>query len=265
MNPRTIPAGLLAFVLALLLPSVLPAQQRIVTIPVGSTITVPAGATLCADVFYANNPGYGTLTYPSSNSICRAPVIPVELVRFSAELQEGAVLLTWETATETHNLGFEVQRAAGSGEWTPFGFVEGHGSTTEPHSYHFTDMLSDLTSSVAFVRYRLRQLDLDGRSDFSPEVEVRLDVPQPHFALEGFPSPCDEQLTVRLIQAESAVTSIRLHDIAGRVVKVISTDALLPAGSSSMPVRTAGLPSGLYLLVAENHEGKRTEKVLIRH
>jgi hypothetical protein len=265
MTKRTILTGVLALMLGLLLPMLLSAQQSIVTIPVGSEITIPAGATLCADVFYANNPGYGVLTYPDANSICRASVIPVELVRFSAELRDGIVLLIWTTAAEMQNLGFEVQRTTGHGAWTPLGFVEGHGTTTKAHSYSMTDLLRDIPAETSVLHYRLKQIDLDGRYEYSPEVEVRLDGRLPRLALEGFPSPCDDQLTIRLTVAGEGVTSIRLHDIAGRVVMIISQDAVLPAGSHSMMVRTAGVPSGLYLLVVDGSEGRRTEKVVIRH
>ncbi len=93
-----------------------------------------------------------------------------------------------------------------------------------------------------------------------PEVELRLDAPLPRFVLTGYPSPCDEAYTLRLRLAEPAVTNIRLHDITGRVALTVAQDALLPAGSHSMMMRTAEVPSGLYLLVVESQEGRRTEK-----
>ncbi|MBN1449011.1 MAG: T9SS type A sorting domain-containing protein, partial [Bacteroidetes bacterium] len=105
----------------------------------------------------------------------------------------------------------------------------------------------------------------DGLFEYSPEVEIRLDEPLPQFALEGFPSPCDALLTVRLSLAEAGTMSIRLHDIAGRVVMILAQDAVLPAGSHSMLVRTAEVPSGPYLLVVDTREGRRTQKVVIRH
>jgi hypothetical protein len=56
--------------------------------------------------------------------------IPVELTSFTAALQFGIVNLHWTTATETNNLGFEIERkilqSEGSGEWITIGFREGY-------------------------------------------------------------------------------------------------------------------------------------------
>lgn len=131
--------------------------------------------------------------------------------------------------------------------------------------YGFTDDLEDLPAYCCELRYRLKQIDLDGQYEYPPEVEILLNQPLPQFALEGYPSPCDDALTVRLTLSEAGATTIRLHDIAGRLVKIIAQDAILPAGSHSMRVRTSEVPSGPYLLVVENREGRRSEKVLIRH
>lgn len=265
MNPRIILPGIVALFFVLLLPTTLSAQIGNIIISTGAEITIPTGAVLCADTIFANNPGYGTITYPNVNSICRAVVIPVELIRFSASQVHGSVLLAWSTVAETNSYGFEVQRKTENSDWSALGFNPGHGSTSEQHSYGFTDDLEDLPAYCCELRYRLKQIDLDGQYEYSPEVELLLNQPLPRFALEGYPSPCDDALTVRLTLGEAGVTNIRLHDIAGRMVKIIAQDAILPAGSHSMRVRTAEVPSGLYLIVVENREGQRSEKVLIRH
>ncbi|MFA6233053.1 MAG: T9SS type A sorting domain-containing protein [Bacteroidota bacterium] len=242
------------------------AQRGDIIIPTGASITVPLNAQICADRFFANNPGYGTLTLADPSGLCTGAVItPVELLTFTATFEDGSVLLQWITETEIRNFGFEVQRKTERGEWTVLGFVEGYASTNEPHSYEFTDALAALPDFCRLLRYRLKQIDLDGQYAYSPEVEVGLDQPLPRFALEGYPSPCDDQLTVRFALGQEGAASIRLHDIMGRVMMVIAQDAILPAGNQSMWVRTADIPSGLYLLVVESREGRRSEKVLIRH
>jgi hypothetical protein len=266
MTKRTILTGILALLLGLLLPSILSAQRGTITIPQGASISVPQGAVICADTIFANNPGYGTLTLVDPSGICSGcVVIPIEMLTFSVTLQDGVVHLSWTTATETRNYGFEVQRKTGKDDWSALGFVEGSGTATKAHAYTFTDLLRDVSPEISVLQYRLKQIDLDGQYEYSPEVKVRLDGPLPRSALEGFPSPCNDQLTVRLTLAEAGATSILLHDITGRVVLTVTQDAILPAGSYSMRVRTAELPSGLYLLVVENREGRRTKKVVIRH
>ena len=64
--------------------------------------------------------------------------VPVELVSFTASVNDNDVTLSWETATETNNSGFQVERKS-NGEYEAIGFVPGFGTTTEPRSYSFTD------------------------------------------------------------------------------------------------------------------------------
>ena len=69
--------------------------------------------------------------------------------------------LTWQTAHETNNAGFAVERrpADAPGAWTEVGFVDGAGTTTEPQTaYRFR------ARQVGYGQhaFRLRQVDFDG-------------------------------------------------------------------------------------------------------
>jgi hypothetical protein len=57
-------------------------------------------------------------------------VVPVELKDFSASVIDNTIYLNWTTATETNNLGFEIERKFVSfeeteGKWEKRGFVAG--------------------------------------------------------------------------------------------------------------------------------------------
>ena len=253
-------------ILLLFLPLTAPAQRGDIVVCSGAAITVPNGAQICADRIFANNPGYGTLNLANKTCLCSgAIVIPVELLSFSASLHNGSVLLSWITATETLNYGFEVQRKSATGNWMRVGFVEGHGNTTQQHAYSFTDGLEDLPAYCCELRYRLRQVDFDGREAFSPVVELRLDAPLPQFALEAFPSPCDAELTVRFTLKTAATVQLRLLDLAGRLIRDFSLGSISPAGCHSVLAPTAELPSGQYLLMLHAGTQQRTAKVIVRH
>ncbi|MCK7525628.1 MAG: hypothetical protein MZV64_52510 [Ignavibacteriales bacterium] len=71
--------------------------------------------------------------------------------------EKNDVILTWNTATEVNNQGFEIQRKT-TGEFERVGFVEGKGTTTEVQNYLFRD--KDLLSGN--YTYRLKQMDFDG-------------------------------------------------------------------------------------------------------
>ena len=257
--------SLLTLMLVLILPMLLPAQRGNITIPAAASITVPDGAQLCADTIFANGTGHGTLTVANSSCLCSgAVIIPVEMLTFSATLDEGIVRLSWTTATETRNFGFEVQRQS-SKYWNVLGVVEGSGTTTSEQTYRFTDLLHDVSPDTRTLRYRLKQIDLDGQYAYSPVVEIHRTLDPTRFSLSHYPTPCDDELTIRLELGTRAATSLRLYNLIGQSVMDIAPNALLEQGSHSYSVGTANLPSGLYLLVIDLPGRRRTAKVTIRH
>ncbi len=82
-------------------------------------------------------------------------IIPVELISFTANVFENSVTLSWTTATEINNLGFEVERKiinVGDLEWITIGFKEGHGTITEIQNYQFIDNISDIRATSLSYR-----------------------------------------------------------------------------------------------------------------
>ena len=70
-------------------------------------------------------------------------IVPVELTSFIATANGKEVILSWATATELNNLGFEIQRSSDAREFYSVGFVDGHGTTTEPQNYSYADRKLD--------------------------------------------------------------------------------------------------------------------------
>ena len=60
-----------------------------------------------------------------------AEVVPVELTSFTSAVDGNNVILSWSTASELNNQGFEIQRSTQGNEFASIGFVAGHGTTTE--------------------------------------------------------------------------------------------------------------------------------------
>ena len=120
-------------------------------------------------------------------------IIPVELTSFKALVNDNDVELTWSTATETNNQGFEIERQVGSGSasggadgnWEEIGFVPGFGTTTETRSYSFND--NDLDEGK--YEYRLKQIDFDGSFEYSDVVLVEI-ISSVKFSLsQNYPNP----------------------------------------------------------------------------
>lgn len=158
-----------------------------------SDISVVATAIVNSDqvefTVAANNIGDGYYTVGTSNE--SSSPLPVELVSFSASAKEDAVELKWNTATEVDNYGFDVERVLMNTEestmnaWMRVGFVEGCGTSSSAHAYAYTDR------KIGWGRYsyRLKQIDRDGRFEYSKAVQVDIVVPHLLTLSGNYPNP----------------------------------------------------------------------------
>jgi len=177
--------------------------------------------------------------------------LPVQLSSFTAQVRpQGRVELRWVTLTETNNFGFQVQRRAGEeGVFAdvPGGFVRGHGTTTEPREYTFTDTPA-LSGSLW---YRLKQIDLDGTVTVVDPVRVEVptgvaeEAPASWALHQNHPNPFNPATTIAYDLAAAAAVRLTVHDLTGREVAVL-VDGAQGAGRKSVTFDARGLASGVY-------------------
>ncbi|MCZ7554877.1 MAG: T9SS type A sorting domain-containing protein [Bacteroidia bacterium] len=254
---------IMIFFIALFVVHMANAQRGDMTVATAAQLTVPAGAQICADRIFANNPGYGALTIANANCLCPGmSVVPVELLAFSASADNGIVLLRWTTATELNCHGFEVQKAAhgGGAEWLALGFVEGAGSTTERRDYFFSD--PGTNEGTAF--YRLRIIDYDGSFAYSPVVEVRFVTRVlPYTMYPVYPNPATENITVSFTLPEAASVSLTLYTVAGTEVTRVMEPREFSAGFHAATLPTSGLSPGTYVIELQAGAVRRTQTVVL--
>ena len=94
--------------------------------------------------------------------------LPVELLSFDAQTNGKTVDLTWTTASERNNAGFNIERSNDGKTFDKIGFIKGSGTTTEKQNYTFTD--NTPLSTTAY--YRLQQVDFDGSKVSSNIISV---------------------------------------------------------------------------------------------
>ncbi len=162
------------------------------------------------------------------NNVCNANlvILPVNLKSFTAVKNGSQVDLTWTTASEQNNLGFEVERSANGTDFISIGSVSGNGTTTQENSYYFTDQ-----SPLAGKNYyRLKQIDIDGKSTYSEIRSVEMDKVQQRVAL--FPNPSRSSITIRNIKNGSQLAiynsqgNLVLRKIANNYQELISIEKL---------------------------------------
>ncbi len=208
-------------------------------VPVGAKLSVLAGGTPANNTYkwyknnilFATNVGDSSLTVTEeaayrvevTNSVVTGlklvsnnytyVKLPVTLVSFQGKSENSQTKLTWKTAAETNNKGFEIERSTDARTFEKIGFVDGSGDTKENQFYHFTDL-----NPFAKSYYRLKQLDYDGKFEYSKVISVKSEAA----IIKVYPNPAQEYLIVSGISEKQPLSII---DQNGRVVlKGLITD-----------------------------------------
>ena len=183
--------------------------------------------------------------------------VPVELSSFNASVVDGIVELSWITATETNNNGFEIQRSNGS-DFESIDFVDGNGTTTEPNAYSY----SDKSLSVGTYIYRLKQIDFDGTFSYSKTIEVEIAAPS-SFALEqNFPNPFNPSTTIKFSIPVEADVKLNVYNTLGQEVAEV-LNARLTEGYHEAEFDAGLLTSGIYFYRLEADKFVDVKKMII--
>ena len=199
--------------------------------------------------------------------------LAVELASFRAAASHFNATLTWTTATETDNEGFEIQRrmvsslsaadpAASQADqsWVKVGFVNGAGTSTNPHQYSFLD--KDLSSGL--YAYRLKQMDRTGAFTYSGEVRVDVGLAPRVFSLtQNYPNPFNPSTTIEFTVPADGKVTLRVYSILGQEVETLF-DGVAEAGKIQRAVFDGSrLASGMYFSLLEYGGKKLVRKMLL--
>jgi len=186
--------------------------------------------------------------------------LPVELSSFTAKIiKAGGVKLDWRTETEVDNYGFEVERiqlSDGSSQWEMIGFVEGNGNSNSPKDYSFTDT----EVRYGYFSYRLKQIDTDGKFEYSFEIEINAGAIPDGFVLEqNYPNPFNPTTTIKFALVEEENTTLKVYDVLGNEVVTLFDDKTEAGKVYELDFNASSLPSGIYVytLRSENHSAVR--------
>ncbi len=167
-------------------------------------------------------------------------VLPVELTHFAASAKGYDVLLNWTTATELNNDYFHLEHSTDGRDFKVITQIDGHGTTNEPQAYQYTHLFPGAGKHY----YRLRQVDFDGRYEYSNVVNVTLEGIS---EIELFPNPVSGMLTVSGTGGESLFLDI--YHLDGRMVQTLTT-----GGDEAIDI--SQLQAGTYVVKFRDLSGK---------
>jgi hypothetical protein len=179
--------------------------------------------------------------------------LPVELNNFGVKTSGSTVNISWQTATETNNYGFELFRNS-----EKIGFVKGSGTTTETKNYSFVDE----NLHPGFYRYDLMQLDFDGTNVHLGSLNVEIAMPNEYKLYQNYPNPFNPATNITFSLPEDALVELSIYNSLGELVtKLINRE--FEAGFHKVEFNLSNYASGLYYYRIVTNDFADTKKMLL--
>lgn len=190
-------------------------------------------------------------------SWCTVTTLPVTLTGFDAKTADSDARLTWATASETDNDYFGVERSFDGVSFTSLGKVAGHGTTNTFSNYTYNDA-GVAAKATGPVYYRLRQVNLDGTSTYSPVRTVAFE--KGAAAIKMYPNPAtpnDNQLTLDLLTLPQGEYQASLINVLGSKVATYTV-----RGGETQPLALpTSLAPGTYIMTVQGQGVHLTQRL----
>ena len=185
--------------------------------------------------------------------------LPVELLTFDIEVERNGFLLSWSTANEINNAGFEVERSEDGRDFEPIAWVDGYGDSNQERNYLFKD--ENVRKGQVYY-YRLKQVDYNGHFEYFNVLNAAL--PSDNTTVgEFFPNPVVVGAsTINFFALTEGEWSIRVFSAAGQLVA--QEQRQLIEGKNVLDFDFSNLEAGLFIVQFANGEEQIQRKVAIK-
>ncbi len=185
--------------------------------------------------------------------------LPVELTSFNIVNKNNKAVLTWKTASELNNLGFEINRGTDANNLKKVGFVEGAGTTNKKQIYTYED--KNLQNGTYY--YQLKQIDLNGSEKVLAQTSIEINsVPGDYFLSQNYPNPFNPTTNIGFAISDFGYVSLKVYDVLGREVKTLVNENKKP-GEYKVTFDGSNLPSGVYFYSLKAGNFYKVRKMLL--
>jgi hypothetical protein len=199
---------------------------------------------------------------PDLGAFETAAVVPVSLLAFNAAINNKQIILTWSTATEINNNGWDVEKVNLNSNnpfvWQKIGFVAGKGQSNSVMNYAFND--KDIYEGNTY-QYRLKQVDLDGTVKYSKVLTIKVANNNNDGAILIYPNPIKNSANVQFTVNATGNVKIALYNANAQLIKTF-VNATFTAGTYNNNIELNGLPAGKYLVQFITTEKVVTKEVI---
>lgn len=140
--------------------------------------------------------------------------LPISLQSFTADCNNQIVILEWETATESNNDYFTIERSQDAKNWNEVGTVPGAGNSSSLLNY----TLTDIAANDGVTYYRLKQTDYNGSYKYAAIIDINKceDKSADRFII--YPNPSKGEFKLLYDGHTSEINSIDIFNAQGQSI-----------------------------------------------
>ena len=179
--------------------------------------------------------------------------LPINLLSFKVFCNNGKADCVWETATESNNAYFTLERSSDGYHFEPLAQIKGAINSNTVMTYRYADM----TPLSGINYYRLSQTDLNGVSEVFSPVFTDCSFTRIGFDVSVYPNPAHDKVSI--ISNGFEITHLVLRDVLGKEIKQADYTALT---DSEFILDISLFSKGIYFIDIYSHEDKVTQKII---
>ena len=223
-----------------------------------SSLIIRLGATTTGSASNANR--MYSVWFKNFAYVAPISTLPVKLMAFTASLVKEKVNLKWETASEINVSHFELERSTDGVNFTKTALVFSYGAADTKASYMYADNVTSF--QVPVVYYRLRSVDIDGKSDLSETRIIRLGQENANsISLLTYPNPVMNELRITVPNNwQNKPMSFELFNANGQIASRKSTSG----SNQTETINTSNLAPGFYI-VRVSCDGQNAQQKIVKH
>jgi hypothetical protein len=196
--------------------------------------------------------GYAYADNTTGNGFAYMLLLSVEFSSFYVNKSGNDVQLTWSTSKEINNSHFEIEKSVDGKNWNKIGIVNGAVNSNLANKYGYTDV----NVSNASLYYRIRQVDIDGRSTYSAMKIIRTDL----MRLTNIYSSSKQSVSIDFNKAMTDNILVRVLNMNGQLI----SQKNFQQPTSKITVTLDKTITGAHLVQVTNSKGWfETKKIIL--
>ncbi|MEI7594576.1 MAG: T9SS type A sorting domain-containing protein [Bacteroidota bacterium] len=182
-------------------------------------------------------------------------MLPIELLSFNADCDNGKTIIKWSTLSETNNAFFTLEKSYDLENWNFVAILDGAGNSNSILNYSIIDDANYLTAY-----YRLKQTDFDGRYEYFKILPSNCGNSDED-VFNVFPNPSDNNFNIEISSEENESLTVEIYNSIGQ--KLFESKYKTVDGINTIQLSDLKLSKNTYLLRVISSKSKIFNKKIV--